>query len=278
MGVSLDAEVHASSVAGRGGLRPFLAVGPSFRTQEDASSVEPSQIGVAVSAGAAFHLGPIRVAPALRYTRWVPESIYPRYPTKPDQIEFLTSVGYQTNSELRRLGGHKLEIGAIAGLSFTRGLRETNYAATIEERMRFLAGITAHVPVMRNVSVEVDAIYKPLRANSRSGDLQFPFSVITWQFPVLAKYSWTKNSWMPFAEAGPSFRLAGNLNGYNPSHYGVTIGGGVETRTHGMRLSPALRYTRWAEDSYRYQIPPGAHFDYPRTNANAFELVFGISF
>src|SRR5260370_4098625 len=26
----------------------------------------------------------------------------------------------------------------------------------------------------------------------------------------------------PFVEAGPSFRVDGNLNGYNPSHYGAT--------------------------------------------------------
>lgn len=52
----------------------------------------------------------------------------------------------------------------------------------------------------------------------------------------------------PFLEAGPSFRAAGNLNGYNPSHFGVTAGGGAEIRKGAVLLSTALRYTRWAKD------------------------------
>ena len=80
---------------------------------------------------------------------------------------------------------------------------------------------------------------------------------------------------MPFAEAGPSFRLAGNLNGYNPSHYGITAGGGVETRTRGVLLSPTLRYTRWERDTPTY---PGPSYQNFRTNANAVELVVGVSF
>src|SRR5258705_112639 len=59
-------------------LRPFLAAGPSFRTQEDAAGTEPSRFGVSVGTGAAFHLGRFSIAPALRYTRWARESIYPR--------------------------------------------------------------------------------------------------------------------------------------------------------------------------------------------------------
>jgi hypothetical protein len=89
----------------------------------------------------------------------------------------------------------------------------------------------------------VNGIYKPLRAGS---DSLTRFSVLTWEFPVLAKYSLAKRTftWRPFAEGGPSFRLAGNLNGYNPSHYGVTVGGGIETyvRTR-RRHKPSVRYT-----------------------------------
>src|SRR5260370_37269701 len=93
-----------------GRLRPFLEAGPSFRTQQDAMATEPSQFGVSVDIGAALHLGRIRIAPTVRYTRWERESIYPKYATKPAQIEFLTSVAYQTESGSRRLAGRKLEI------------------------------------------------------------------------------------------------------------------------------------------------------------------------
>src|SRR5262245_29406355 len=101
--------------------------------------------------------------------------------------------------------------------------------------------------------------------------------VLTWQIPVLAKYTWTRRKWPPFAEAGPSFRLAGNLNGFNPSHYGATAAVGVETRGRGVRLAPAVRYTRWAKDMPRYGSA-SANYDYPRTNPNALEFVAGISF
>lgn len=254
--VMLKYTLPSSQFAGR--VRPFLAVGPSFRTQEDAGATEPSQFGISAGVGAAFHLGRFRFAPALRYTRWARESIYPRYATKPDQVEFLTSLAYETEPDSRRLVGRKLELGAVAGLPFTRGFG----GARIEERTRYLAGLTAQMIVTRNVSVEANAIYKPLRCSQ--------FSVLTWQFPVLAKCGWTRPKWTPFAEAGPSFRLAGNLSGYNPSHYGVTVGGGVETRTRSFRLSPALRYTRWAKDP--------RNFGSARTNPDAVEIVFGVSF
>jgi len=261
--VMLKYTLPSSRLTGR--MRPFLAVGPSFRTQEEAAAIEPSQFGISAGLGAAFHLGRFRLAPALRYTRWARESIA-HYTTKPDQVEFLTSLAYETESESRRLAGRKLELGAVAGLPFTRGFGR----ATIVERTRYLAGLTAQMMVIRHLAVEVNAIYKPLRARRAGGG----FSVLTWQFPVLAKYGWTKpNKWTPFAEAGPSFRLAGNLSGYNPSHYGITVGGGVETRAHGFRLSPALRYTRWAEDASRYSFRRT-----PGTNPNAIEIVFGVSF
>lgn len=50
-------------------------------------------------------------------------------------------------------------------------------------------------------------------------------------------------------EAGPSFRLSGNLNAYNPSSYGLTAGGGVETHYKALNTGPVLRYTRWAGNS-----------------------------
>jgi hypothetical protein len=80
----------------------------------------------------------------------------------------------------------------------------------------------------------------------------------------------------PFLEAGPSFRAAGNLNGYNPSHFGVTAGGGGEARKGAVLLSTALRYTRWAKDGVPnyYQGYP----DYSRTNVNAVELILGVGF
>jgi hypothetical protein len=103
--------------------------------------------------------------------------------------------------------------------------------------------------------------------------------VLSWDFPVLAKYHLAKLGRAPFVEAGPSFRVAGNLNGYNPSHVGVTAGAGAEIRKGWALLSTALRYTRWTEDGPpNSSLSTGGQSDYPRTNANAVELIFGIGF
>jgi hypothetical protein len=122
--------------------------------------------------------------------------------------------------------------------------------------------------------VEADGIYKPLRSSFGGGNR---FSVLTWNFPILTKYRWTKSTWTRFVEAGPSFRLSGNLNGYNPSHYGVTAGAGMERRAGSLWIIPALRYTRWAKDPPPFYVGSVSR-DYPRTSANVVEALFGISF
>jgi hypothetical protein len=258
------------SALSKGRLHPFLAAGPSFRTQENAQASEPSHFGVSAAFGASLRLGRIRIAPELRYTRWQQESISPRFPTKPDQLEFLTTIAYETNADSRHVAGRKLELGALIGAPVTLGFHGFDYSGTIPERASYLAGVTAQMNVVRGLAVEADGIYKPLRAGG--------FSVLTWQVPILAKYRLTRPRWTPFAEAGPSFRLAGNLNGYNPSHAGVTAGGGIERRAGRLLLAPTVRYTRWARDAPLYKLPSGIHYNYPRTNPNAVELVFGVSF
>jgi hypothetical protein len=258
----------------RGAAHPFLAAGPEFRSQQNAGATELSQTGISAGAGVSSDFGRIRVAPQLRYTRWDQNSIFPKYATKPDQLEFLVSIAYRTESESRRVAGRKLGLGVIAGLPITRGFQSFDGAAE-PERTRYLAGVTTAISISQNFGIEVAAIYKPLRAGSN--DLE-RFSVLTWQFPVLAKYSLKKRAfaWQPFVEGGPSFRLAGNLNGYNPSHYGITAGAGVETTARRLLLAPALRYTRWTKDAPLFRVPAGV--DYARTNPNALELVLGVSF
>ncbi len=245
-------------------IRPFMEAGPSFRTQEDASAAQPSRTGVSAGAGAAIRFGHYRVSPTLRYTRWA-RDFYSYGATKRDQLEFLTSFSYETEASSLHVGGHALDLGAVAGLSATHELAE-NFR-DLKEHTRILAGLTAQLNVTPHIAMEVNAIYKPFRAQAYFGN----FAVLTWQFPVLAKYRWNKpanaSQWTPFLEAGPSFRLSGNFNGYDPSFLGGTVGGGIERRVGGVRLEPTLRYTRWGADRNRV-----------RTNLNALELVFGVSF
>jgi hypothetical protein len=66
---------------------------------------------------------------------------------------------------------------------------------------------------------------------------------VSWDFPVLAKYHLAKLGRAPFVEAGPSFRVAGNLNGYDPSHFGLTVGAGAKTRKGWAPICSAALYS-----------------------------------
>jgi hypothetical protein len=252
-----------------GRIRPFLEGGPAFRTSQDDSGVLPSQIGMTAGAGAAIHFGRLRVAPAIRYTRWNKETHFPPYPTKNDQVELLTSLAWGTSQDPVHLDGHRLSLGGLVGLS---AIGEFYYPGSgVRERAGYLAGASGQLELRQGLALEVNAIYKPLHDSFDQGQ---GFTVLTWNFPVLAKYHLAKLGRAPFIEAGPSFRASGNLNGYNPSHLGVTAGGGAEMRKGGALLSTALRYTRWAKDGAPNSRAP----DYPRTNVNGVELIFGVSF
>jgi len=255
----------------RGRVRPFLEGGVAFRTSQDVSGALPSQFGMTAGVGAAIRLGKLRVAPTIRYTRWDKETFFPPYPTKGDQLEFLTSLAWGTSSEPLHVNGRRLGLGLLGGVSLTGEFYDP--ASGVRERIGYLAGASGQLELRHGLALEVDAIYKPLR---NSFDRNSRFSVLTWDFPVLAKYQVAKLGRAPFVEAGPSFRAAGNLNGYNPSHYGATVGAGAETPTRWALLSTALRYSRWAKDGSPKFL--GGQPDYPRTNVNAVELIFGIGF
>jgi hypothetical protein len=124
------------------------------------------------------------------------------------------------------------------------------------------------VDLTRSISLEIDGLYRPIRA--QLVNVASPFSIVTWQIPVLAKFRLPyASTFQPFVEAGPSFRLSGNLNGYDPSHIGFTAGAGIETRWRALRIAPAVRYTRWATD--------GALREF-RTLPNQIEFLAGFSF
>ncbi len=127
----------------------------------------------------------------------------------------------------------------------------------------------------RGFSVELNALYRPLNLTmagvNPDGSLHSisPATVVTWEFPVLAKYRFHLRRVSPFLEAGPSFRTSGNLNGAQPSVYGGTGGVGVDARIWRFRIGPVVRYTHWAAESDRAD---------PRSRRNQVELLLGVSF
>lgn len=119
----------------------------------------------------------------------------------------------------------------------------------------------------RQVGLEVNGLYRRLHFSDG------PEVVVTWQIPVLAKFRFSASKASPFVEVGPSFRLTGNRNATDPSHYGITTGAGVEVRLKRLRVAPVLRYTRWAEDGRLIVSPPQT-----LTHLNQVELLVGFSF
>lgn len=90
----------------------------------------------------------------------------------------------------------------------------------------------------------------PLHGSEREFSHRVRFAHLTWKFPVLLKYRFlTRSRFTAVAEGGPSFRAEGNLNLRPVSHYGATVGAGVETKLGSLRVSPVMRYTRWAGET-----------------------------
>ena len=98
----------------------------------------------------------------------------------------------------------------------------------------------------RNWALEADGLYRPLHGTDVEFGHEVRFAHLTWEFPVLAKYRLPGTSRIrPFLEGGPSFRAEGNLNLAPASHFGGTVGAGVEARLFWLKIAPMVRYTRW---------------------------------
>jgi hypothetical protein len=263
-----------------GRARPFVEFGPSFRTWKKVS-VEPSDYGVTAGLGFQMNWGKLQAAPVVRYTRWGADGKFPLRPTNSDQVELLCNFSYLTTAGSRRIAGRRLWLGLVGGTSATDGFHVGPYSQPQVESQRIVGGLSLELDLGPRLSLEVDGLYRPLHAETRelfNGSVfRNPFTVLTWEFPVLGKYRLTRSRLAPFVEAGPSLRLSGNTNGYAPSRYGVTAGIGVEAaRLGGVKLAPVVRYTRWAKDASNSIYWHTS--DYARTAASQVEILLGFSF
>ncbi len=182
--------------------------------------------------------------------------------------------------------GQSVRAGLIGGAPLTNGFQAVTElgppggpfsTANVPTTRGYAAGGFVELDLPGNWMVEFDTLYRPLRYGARSvyptGSLgsASPSSVITWEFPVLGEYRF-RLPWMsPFVGAGPSFRASGNnVGGAWPSNHGIAAEVGGIASVKWLRISPCLRYTRWAQDRY-----PGL---YGRTRQDQVELLLGLSF
>jgi hypothetical protein len=161
----------------------------------------------------------------------------------------------------------------------------TRFSSTSKD---YIVGPMVELGLPSHLSLEMDGLYRPLNFTSAAvepnGSLNSvsPATVVTWEFPVLAKYRLPLQVLKPFVDVGPSFRTSGNLNGASPSNHGFTLGGGVEFHVSTLRISPGVRYTRWAADEVRCFAVPRSKcsldIQQPLTIRNQAEFLVGFSF
>jgi hypothetical protein len=158
------------------------------------------------------------------------------------------------------LSGQNLSVGIIGGSSLTGAAQDVTSSYLIGPSIRvwspskdWIVGAMVEFRFRSYFSLELDGMFRELHVTwagvMPDGTLNSvsPSPVVTWEFPVLAKYRFGSGRLKPFFEAGPSFRTTGNLNFY-PSHYGGAAGLGVETHWKRLNFAPVVRYTRWARE------------------------------
>jgi hypothetical protein len=138
-----------------------------------------------------------------------------------------------------------------------------------------LAGATCAIELSDAFAFELNALHRNLY-------LQLEFllpagerldagrnSIGTWEWPMLLRYRLPGIAARPFVEAGPSFRTRKNQPPSEPSQFGFAAGLGAEFRKGPLRLTPRIRYTRWAADG-------GAR--YLLTKSDQVEVLAGIGY
>src|SRR6266850_114258 len=269
-------------------LNPFIEAGPSFRPAENREL-----IGVTVGVGVETHMRGLNVSPAVRYTRWKDTGRY--LGALQNQFQIVLGVD-RPSSESISVFGYKVSLGGVGGWGLTGGLKTESapFNGTVRDSRTgiespaqgtFFDNLNGFSPVAgmmlefkwgQHMSVEMDGLYRPLnardvviRSDGSAASDGLRFTVLTWEFPIMAKYKPLVSRTSPFLELGPALRASGNTNGAAPSGIGVTGGAGIERRQGKFTVAPALRFTHWAEDWRRAGI---------RTRRNQLELVVGFSF
>src|ERR1019366_8157109 len=172
-------------------LHPFLEAGASLRPAGSGTNV--SHWGATAGAGIELHARGFNISPTVRYTHWkaspgsVPVGIQ-------NQVEFLVGVDRNSESGWATGFGKRLSVGILAGIALGDDLKVASTPSPFSGSQRSesnspIVGALLEFAIYRSLSLEADGIYRPLHARELStleGDVRF--AVLTWEFPVMAKY------------------------------------------------------------------------------------------
>ena len=220
------------------GLRPFLEGGISLRPWSTPASI--SRRGYVVGGGLQFRKGSFVLEPTVRFTRWPLGYLAFQGQANQNQLQILLGVHRAMPSGFQDRLKRNLSLGVLGGFSFLNDYPDKDGEHGYRSK---LVGVAFDYRLSPKWSVEVDALYHPLILSERA-----QATVITWGFPVLAKYRMSAGHLQPFLEAGPSLRVAGNTNGTSPSHIGGTAGVGLEAWWYKLKIAPVLRFNYRSPD------------------------------
>jgi hypothetical protein len=179
---------------------------------------------------------------------------------------------------LFQLGGichaQRISVGVEAGVPATESF-DTGfiYRGSFDPTTtRYVVGPAVGVSLRSRLAAEINALFQPFSFR-QSNIIGTPSSWKTtgnlWQFPLLLKYHLLEGPIAPYITAGPSLQLATNITEsfitvIDPtpvvSHpqpdrrviAGFTAGGGLGFSLGRLRISPELRYTRWAAENFNF--------------------------
>ncbi|MBI4478985.1 MAG: hypothetical protein HY651_03080 [Acidobacteria bacterium] len=188
-------------------------------------------------------------------------------------------------------GGTPISSSTLTGVA---GSFRTGTGPSYLNIRRYTIGPTVELALPFHVRFQADFPYKRLdRTESRFLGMSFGsiehVSANNWEFPIMLKYLWQRDTTKPFVTAGGSIR---RINSFEakleqfiafPSPGGVSqstidegltqggwvVGGGVRFDKGPLKISPEIRYTRWTSERFlptRNQVEflLGVMFDFGR--------------
>jgi len=153
----------------------------------------------------------------------------------------------------------------------------------------FILGPTIEMHFPAGFGVEFDALYRRFHydASSNLVDVVVNGSASNaWEFPILVKYRTPGVIFRPFLNAGFAFdhwsgvrqliqipsSLGTTKTNHSGTNAGLVLGAGLELNLHFFRVSPEMRYTRWAGANL------GDLGSLLRSNQNQAEVLVGLTF
>ncbi len=207
--------------------------------------------------------------------------------------------------------GQPLSFGVKAGTPLNNAFRTRSSSGYFADKQSYTVGPTVELHLPFRLSVELDALYKPLEYGSATSarwidagsdgasqeivNTSMSTTGRSLEFPLLLKYHAWSGPVKPYIGTGLSWRHAGGLKQiaistgqskglltrtetdsptelHNSWTTGIVFSGGVELRLPLLRVSPELRYTRWGTTSFKSEA--GGLL----SQSNQVEFLIGVTF